>query len=121
MVVNAITKSGTNALTGTFGGYFRNDKLNAEDFILQRVLPYSNQQLSTTVGGPIVRDRLHFFVSYEFEHEPRTFNANSVYAFLNRDMTYPKKQHTATERIDWQISPQTRLIGRASRVPHGFL
>ena len=26
MVVNAITKSGTNALTGTFGGYFRNDK-----------------------------------------------------------------------------------------------
>ena len=45
MVVNAITKSGTNAFTGTFGGYFRNDKLNAEDFILQRVLPYSNQQL----------------------------------------------------------------------------
>ncbi len=39
MVVNAITKSGTNALTGTFGGYFRNDRLNAQDFILQRVLP----------------------------------------------------------------------------------
>src|SRR5215216_4665607 len=37
MVVNAITKSGTNTLTGTFGGYFRNDKLNAEDFILHRV------------------------------------------------------------------------------------
>src|SRR5712691_401478 len=114
MVVNAITKSGTNALTGTFGGYFRSDKFNAQDFILGRVLPYSNQQLSTTVGGPIVRDRLHFFVSYEFEHEPRTFNANSIYAFLNRDVTYAKKQHTATQRIDWQISPQMRLIGRAS-------
>jgi len=120
MVVNAITKSGTNALTGTFGGYFRNDSLNAKDFILQRVLPYSNQQLSTTVGGPIVRDRLHFFVSYEFEHEPRTFNANSVYAFLNRDVTYPKKQHTATERIDWQISPQMRLIARASEFHTDF-
>ena len=47
MVVNAITKSGTNALTGTFGGYFRNDRFNAKDFILQRVLPYSNQQFST--------------------------------------------------------------------------
>src|SRR5438093_2961627 len=58
MVVNAITKSGTNSPTGTFGGYFRNDKLNAEDFILHRVLPYSNQQLSATVGGPVVRDRL---------------------------------------------------------------
>ena len=121
MVVNAITKSGTNPLTGTFGGYFRNDSLNAKDFILHRVLPYSNQQLSTTVGGPIVRDRLHFFVSYEFEHEPRTFNANSVYAFLNRDVTYPKKQHTATERVDWQISPADAPDRPCLRVPHGFL
>ena len=114
MVVNAITKSGTNARTGTFGGYFRNDRFNAEDFILHRVLPYSNQQFSTTLGGPIIRDRLHFFGAYEFEHEPRTFNANSVFASMNRDVTYPKKQHTATERIDWQLSPETRVIGRAT-------
>jgi hypothetical protein len=115
MVVNAITKSGTNTPTGTFGGYFRNDKLNAKDFIQQRVLPYSNQQLSMTFGGPIVRDRLHIFGSYEFEHEPRTFNSNSTYTFLNRDVTYPKKQHTATERVDWQLTPQTRLVGRVSQ------
>jgi hypothetical protein len=120
MVVNAITKSGTNALTGTFGGYFRNDRLNAKDFILQRVLPYSNQQFSTTVGGPLIRDRLHFFASYEFEHEPRTFNANSVYAFLNRDITYPKKQHTATERVDWQLTPQTRLVARVTQFHTDF-
>jgi Carboxypeptidase regulatory-like domain len=43
MVVNAITKSGTNNFTGSVGGYFRDDKFNAEDFIQQRVLPYSNQ------------------------------------------------------------------------------
>jgi len=67
MVVNAITKSGTNNLTGTLGGYFRNDKFNAKDFILNRVLPYSNQQFSMTVGGPVVRDRLHYFAAYEFE------------------------------------------------------
>ncbi len=114
MVVNAITKSGTNALTGTVGGYFRNDKFNADDFILHRVLPYSNQQFSVTLGGPIVRDRLHYFAAYEFEHEPRTFNSNSAYAWLNREITYPKKQHTATQRIDWQLTPQTRIIGRAS-------
>jgi hypothetical protein len=120
MVVNAITKSGTNNPTGTFGGYFRNDRFNAKDFILQRVLPYSNQQFSITFGGPIVKDRLHFFGSYEFEHEPRTFNANSAYTFLNRDVTYPKKQHTATERVDWQISPQTRLVFRASEFHTDF-
>jgi len=120
MVVNAITKSGTNTLTGTFGGYFRNDSLNADDFILHRVLPYSNQQFSGTVGGPVMRDRLHFFVSYEFEHEPRTFNSNSAYTFLNRDITYPKKQHTAMERVDWQLNPQTRVVGRANQFHTDF-
>ena len=120
MIVNAITKSGTNTLTGTFGSYFRNDRFNAEDFILHRVLPYSNQQFSTTLGGPVVRDRLHFFASYEFEREPRTFNANSAFAFLNRDVTYPKRQHTATERVDWQLTPQTRVIGRVTQFHTDF-
>jgi carboxypeptidase family protein/TonB-dependent receptor-like protein len=122
MVVNAITKSGTNNLTGTFGGYFRNDRFNAKDFILNRVLPYSNQQFSMTLGGPIMRDRLHYFAAYEFEHEPRTFNSNvaGAYAFLNREVVYPKKQHTATQRIDWQLTPGTRVVGRATQFHTDF-
>ena len=39
MMVNAITKSGTNTFAGTFGGYFRHDSWNAKDFIQKRVLP----------------------------------------------------------------------------------
>src|SRR5512138_2431411 len=54
MLVNAVTKSGTNSFAGTFAGYFRNDAFNAADFVTNRVLPYSNQQLSGTFGGPIV-------------------------------------------------------------------
>jgi hypothetical protein len=42
MVVNAITKSGTNDFNGTVAGYFRNDKFNAADLVAKRVLPYSN-------------------------------------------------------------------------------
>ena len=38
MIVNAVTKSGTNSFAGTFGGYFRDDKFNAKDFIEHRVL-----------------------------------------------------------------------------------
>jgi hypothetical protein len=73
MVVNAITKSGTNDFSGTVGGYFRNDMFNAADFVAGRVLPYSNQQTSGTIGGPIIRDRLHFFAAYEYERQPQTF------------------------------------------------
>ena len=84
MIVNAITKSGTNDFSGTVAGYFRNDRFNAEDFVADRVLPYSNQQTSVTFGGPIIRDRLHFFGAYEYEREPKTF----VY-----DDAVPRVQH----------------------------
>ena len=63
-VVNAITKSGTNNLSGSFSGYFRDDKFVGKDFVQNRVLPYNNQQLSWTLGGPIVKNRIHFFGSY---------------------------------------------------------
>ena len=37
--INAVTKGGTNNYLGTFGGYFRDDSLNAADKIVNRVLP----------------------------------------------------------------------------------
>ena len=73
MMVNAITKSGTNIYAGTFGGYFRNDTWNAADFIQKKVLPYKDQQVSGTFGGPIVKDRIHFFGNWEYERNPQTF------------------------------------------------
>jgi len=70
--VNAITKSGTNTPAGTFSGYFRSDKFNAEDLVAHRVVPYSDQQISTTFGGPIQKDKIHFFGSYEQAKDKRT-------------------------------------------------
>ena len=63
--VNAITRSGSNQLTGMFSGYFRNSKWSSPDPVLNRVVPLKNQQYSTTLGGPIIKDRLHYFASYE--------------------------------------------------------
>ena len=91
--VNVITKSGTNTLSGSVSGYFRHDNLNAADFIQNRVLPYSNQQVSTTSGGPIRRDRLHYFFNYEFEREPSTVTHNTPYPSFNIDLT--KRPHAA--------------------------
>ena len=84
--VNAITKSGTNVPAGSFSGYFRDDNFNAADFLAGTVLPYSNQQLSSTYGGPILRDRLHYFANYEYEREPGTQTFNTP---------YPQLQHPA--------------------------
>src|SRR5688572_11003446 len=69
--VNAITRSGTNRLSGLFRANFRDSKFNAENPVLNRVLPISNQQYSTTIGGPIITDKLHYFGNFEYEREPR--------------------------------------------------
>ena len=120
MVVNAITKSGTNDFTGTVGGYFRNDRFNSEDFVANRVLPYSNQQLSSTVGGPIIRDRLHFFGAYEYEREPKTFVYSTPYPSFNMDLAFTDRTHKPIGRVDYQITPQTRISGRVSAYNRWF-
>jgi carboxypeptidase family protein/TonB-dependent receptor-like protein len=120
MIVNAVTKSGTNSFAGTFGGYFRNDRFNAKDFITNRVLPYSNQQMSTTFGGPIQRDRIHFFGAYEYEREPKTYTFTSPYPEFNIDQEFPTKVHKVLGRVDYQFTPQTRLSARVSYFNNTF-
>ena len=110
--VNAITKSGTNTNSGSLSGYFRDDKFIAADFIQRRVLPYSNQQISTTFGGPIRRDRIHFFGNYEFEREPLTVAFDSPYPAFNIDQDSTRRQHTGGGKGDIQFSPRTRLSTR---------
>ena len=115
VLVNAVTKSGTNTYSGTLSGYFRNDRLNAKDPVVDRVLPYSNQQISTTFGGPIVEDRLHFFGHYEGEREPLTIAFNSPYPHFNvDDLEATRTRNMAGIKVDAQLTPNTRLMARAS-------
>ena len=67
MLVNAVTKSGTNHLRGSAYGYARNEQLaRATSFVGSS--PYRREQFGFSLGGPIVRDRMHFFIAPEFEH-----------------------------------------------------
>jgi hypothetical protein len=115
--VNAVTKSGTNAYTGMFAGYFRDSDWNAPDPVLNRVLPMQNQQYSTTAGGPIIRDRLHFFAAYEYEREPRTSVANTAWRSFNVELSGTTTTRMGTARLDYQLSPELRLMvkGNASK------
>jgi hypothetical protein len=122
MLVSAVTKSGTNTPSGTFAGYFRDDRLNAEDFIQERVIPYSDQQLSGTFGGPIVRDRIHFFANWEYEREPSTITFNSRYPSFNIDLPGTRTESKGGVKGDFQFNPQNRLAVRWNKydnlIPH---
>ena len=114
-MVNAITKSGTNTMSGTFSSYFRDDKFMAADFVQHRVLPYQDQQYSTTLGGPIRKDRIHFFANYEYEHEPQTFTHSSPYPSFNMDLSGARTEHKGGGRVDGQLSPSTHLTVRGNK------
>jgi carboxypeptidase family protein len=64
--INAVTKSGTNDLQGSGFLYWRNDQL-ARDEPFLRASPYDRAQFGFTLGGPIVHDRVHFFVAGEHQ------------------------------------------------------
>ena len=114
MSVNAVTKSGTNTLSGTAAGYFRHDSLIAKDFIQDRVLPYEDQQYSVTLGGPLLLDRVHFFTNYEYEREPGTvtFN-NTVFDFA--DLAATRNENKFGAKVDVQFSPNNRMAVRYNR------
>jgi hypothetical protein len=112
--VNAVTKSGTNTANGTFAGYFRNDRLNAADPIANRVIPYSDQQLSGTFGGPIRKDKIHYFASYDYEREPKTFVYSTPYPAFNHDVADTHVDKKALVRLDFQLSSRTHASLRGS-------
>src|SRR4051794_11045540 len=68
-VINAVTKAGTNQLSGSGFGYFQRGDLTETDFFAkEKGLPKPDTKYNRwggTVGGPIVRDKLHYFASLE--------------------------------------------------------
>jgi hypothetical protein len=67
--VNIVTKSGTNQFHGTAFEYLRNSVLDARDFFTNKSggtkNPLHRNQYGGTFGGPVLKDKLFFFASYE--------------------------------------------------------
>jgi hypothetical protein len=66
-LVNAVTKSGTNTFRGSVFAYGRNDQLARGASTAART-PYERVQYGFSLGGPILRNRLHFLVAPELQH-----------------------------------------------------
>jgi outer membrane receptor protein involved in Fe transport len=86
--VQMVTKSGTNQFHGTLWEFHRNSAADARNaFALARPKLIRNQ-FGYSLGGPIRRDRLFFFSSYEGTRirQERVYNSNTVNpAYLNGD------------------------------------
>ena len=70
--VSALTRSGTNTLHGDAYGFFRDRRLNAVNLVTGKRLPFSQQQVGGSVGGPVRHDRTFFFSNVENKRQRQT-------------------------------------------------
>jgi hypothetical protein len=83
VAITVITKSGTNTFKGSAFEFFNNEKLNAKPYYFGRgaipqKLPIERQTFGGTLGGPIRRNQLFFFGSYE-----GYLGRQNLFAFFN--------------------------------------
>lgn len=64
LLINAVTKTGTNEFHGTAYGYTRNENLARSQPYLAE---FKQQQYGFSLGGPILKDRLFFFINPEWQ------------------------------------------------------
>ncbi|MGA9798676.1 MAG: TonB-dependent receptor, partial [Terriglobales bacterium] len=65
LVVNIVTKSGSNVLHGSGWEFIRNDDADARNYFSTTQPPFKRNQFGATFGGPIRKDKTFFFFSYE--------------------------------------------------------
>lgn len=131
MVFNAITPSGTNAFHGSIAYRDRRAGMTERPFFLDpsRRKPDNNlKDYTATLGGPIVKDRLHFYGGYELVDQdlrdatrviaPQTVASAPVLGLspgaIPSDGVIPTKQkvHFALGKLDAQLAAAHRLTGR---------
>lgn len=76
--VNAITKSGTNTFKGTAYVYHKNENLRGDAIGGEQITGVRAKDRTTTygftLGGPIIKNKLFFFVNYEYVNTPTIAN-----------------------------------------------
>ncbi|HEX6250700.1 MAG TPA: carboxypeptidase regulatory-like domain-containing protein [Gemmatimonadaceae bacterium] len=137
LLMNAVTKSGTNQITGGATYTFRNPDLAANEAFL-RNSDFNVRQFGFYLGGPIIRDKLHFFIAPEFQDrsqpaagpwigqdpaEPGTISPDTI-ARIESAMAslFPvggtglvrngNPLKNLSGRLDWSIAENHRLVFR---------
>ncbi|HEY0173351.1 MAG TPA: TonB-dependent receptor [Pyrinomonadaceae bacterium] len=128
-IVNVISKSGSNEFHGSLFGQFRDDALRKPDFFEKQQAAgnqkpeFQRQEFGGSLGGPIRREKLFFFGSYERFRE-RSFNLVPPNALAqleaipdaapNASIPTPYDDHLLTAKIDYKIDADQTLFFRYS-------
>jgi hypothetical protein len=102
--LSTVTKGGTNQFHGSAFDFYRNKSLNSRTIFETTKPDYSRHQFGGSLGGPVIRDRAHFFGSVEYTDEKE-------FATVNTGGLFPQEEGTF-ERPNWVLM----MIGRYDQV-----
>ena len=121
-VVNIVTKSGTNDLHGEAFEFFRNQKMQRNDIFTQQQIDagradprYKRNQYGFAVGGPIIRNKLHYFGTFERTREHAFFTVPAPLQFYpSLAGSYEGGSFTNIEfvRADYQMNTKQNFFYR---------
>jgi carboxypeptidase family protein len=77
-LVNAVTKSGTNRFGGSVFSYYRNQDLTGDDPLGNPATTFKQWQYGFTFGGPILRDRVHFFAAVDVQEQNAPWGGQQI-------------------------------------------
>jgi hypothetical protein len=107
--ISLITKSGANELHGSAFAFLRDKALNSGSYAEDE--EYQRQQYGVALGGPISRDRTHYFVALEGNHERATATVFTGGAFPEVEGAFPRPSRSLSlvGKLDHQLSPAQSL------------
>jgi outer membrane receptor protein involved in Fe transport len=115
-LITAVTKSGSNEFHGSVWGNWQDKGMVDQEAFSDRrgdkKPEYERKQFGATLGGPIIEDRLQFFVSYEARHEEgaETVNFNDrAFQQYNGTFASPFRQRVSFGKLSWQPSENNNV------------
>src|SRR5829696_5413137 len=120
-VMNIVTKSGTNDARGSFFELFRDKAMNAKTETEKRGAiakqDYRRNQFGGSFGGPVLRDRVHFFGAVERTQQDTTQAVSSEGLFPDQDGVYatPYRETLFTGKATSNLTPSQYLTVRYGR------
>jgi len=113
-VLAVVTKSGTNQLHGSGLLFFRDASITAKEFFQTTKPDYRRYQYGGTIGGPIVRNKTHYFFAYEGTKENQFFTVNARGLWPQYEGTYKSAQDrwTYNVKVNHQLTQTQSLFVR---------
>jgi len=104
--LQVVTKSGTNEVHGSVYGFYRDDSMRAKKEVDDEKPPYERYQLGATLGGPIVRDKTHYFLAIEYidVSDVARFRPGGAFVDLATNYDLPIEQKLASFSLDHQFN-----------------